>query len=288
LDEFLNPDFCRALLDEFPAFEPRHALNEYGEAGLKAVVPNLAQIGPAYAQLDRLLASAEFLGLIGDLTGIPGLLYDPDYIGGGTHENLPGQGLDAHVDFNYHPKTGAHRRLNLLLYLNPEWKESWGGALELHRNPWLAPEQDRVKTVLPLANRCVIFETSERSWHGFRNIEMPEGRSISRKSVAVYFYTKDRPATETAPGHATVYVHPKLPEKIQSGYTLQPGDVEMIRSLIDRRDHHMRFLYEREKEFSENIEQLSGTMKAISDSPSFRIGRMLTWPLRVLRKLSRP
>ena len=283
LDTFLDPEYCKELTATFPAFDRGNFLNEYGEPGSKAVFQNLPGVGPAYEQLDQLFSSEDFLSLLSELTEIPDLLYDPDYVGGGTHENLSGQGLDAHVDFNYHPKTGFHRRLNLLLYLNDTWEESWGGALELHLNPWLPPEQNRITTVLPLSNRCVIFETSERSWHGFRNIEKPDGRTISRRSIAAYFYTKERPATESAPRHATVYVHPKLPEKFAAGYTLNENDADMIRNLIDRRDQHMRFLYEREKEFSSHVDQLSSVMKNIARSPAFRFSRLLTWPFRRFR-----
>src|SRR5690606_14149477 len=120
----------------------------------------------AYATLDRGLRSPEFLNLLSRISGIPNLLFDPHYYGGGTHENLHGMELDPHIDFNLHPETGLHRRLNLLLYLNDEWDESWGGALELHTNPWLHPALDEVKTISPVLNRCVIFATSDRSWHG--------------------------------------------------------------------------------------------------------------------------
>ena len=115
----------------------------------------------------------------GEISGIPDLLYDPDYLGGGTHENLAGQDLDPHVDFNLHPRFGWYRRLNLLVYLNPEWDENWGGCLELHRDPHLPPAQDPVKRVLPLMNRAVLFETSERSWHGF------EAVALKVESIAV-------------------------------------------------------------------------------------------------------
>ena len=286
LDNFLDADYCRDLISSFPAFDPQRALNEYGEVGRKAVVQQLAEIGPSYALFDRLLSSREFLSLVGSITGIANLLYDPDYVGGGTHENLSGQGLDAHVDFNYHPKTRAHRRLNLLLYLNPEWKPEWGGELQLHSNPWLPPHEDRVTTVLPIANRCVLFETSERSWHGFRNIVVPNG-GISRRSIAVYFYTADRPAAEVAPQHATVYVHPPLPAHLDVGYSLQEDDVETIRDLLDRRDRHMHFLYDREKAFSATIDGLSATLERTEQSPTFRFARLMTWPLRRLRDLLR-
>src|SRR5439155_21312235 len=135
--------------------------------------------------------SSAFAEWVSEVTGIPGVLYDPEYVGGGTHENRAGQDLDPHVDFNFHPRRGWHRRLNLIVYLNHEWHEAWGGTLELHSDPWLPPEENRVKRILPLANRAVLFETSERSWHGFERLTAPPGRAeLSRKSLAIYLYTR--------------------------------------------------------------------------------------------------
>ena len=173
LDSFLQPDDCRRRLQEFPRFEDADVKNELGKVGGKAVRWDLPQLGPAYAKFDRLMRSEEFLQYVSDITGIPHLLYDPEYVGGGTHENAPGQELDPHIDFNYHPRTGWHRRLNLLLFLNQEWDDSWGGSLDLHSDPRQPPEHDYVVTITPLRNRCVLFETSERSWHGFKRIAPP-------------------------------------------------------------------------------------------------------------------
>jgi Rps23 Pro-64 3,4-dihydroxylase Tpa1-like proline 4-hydroxylase len=280
VDDFVELEYCRQLIAEFPAFDRKQALNEFGQAGGKAVFQNLPQIGPAYERFDRLLRSREFLSLVSEITGIPDLLYDPDYIGGGTHENLSGQELDPHVDFNFHPKTKLHRRLNLILFLNPEWREEWGGSLELHLNPWLPPAENRVQTVAPVANRCVLFETSEHSWHGFSRIAIPEGSGLSRRSIAVYFYTRDRPVEETAPDHSTVYVQRPLPGHITAGYTLREQDIGSIRNLLERRDQQIKFLYEREKE---REKRHSDQLDQILQSPAFRLGRMLTWPLRRIR-----
>ena len=274
IDEFLSPEASRQLMAEFPAFDREHARNELGEVGGKAVFTNLPQLGPAYGRLDAMLRSREFLSLVGQITSIPDLLYDPEYIGGGTHENLHGQELDPHVDFNYHPKVHLHRRLNLIIFLNPEWREEWGGALELHVNPWLPPEENPIKTIVPIANRCVVFETSEISWHGFKRIQLPdEKKNISRRSIAVYYYTRKRPADEAAPPHSTVYVQRPLPEYFRAGYTLCPEDIDALRILLVRRDSQIRFLYEREKEFSEVVH-------GIVYSKMFRLYRALIWPVR--------
>jgi Rps23 Pro-64 3,4-dihydroxylase Tpa1-like proline 4-hydroxylase len=241
-DDFLSAEFAQALLDEFPAFERGHALNEAGEIGGKAVVERIRALGNSYRRLDALVRSDKFLRLLAQITGIPDLLYDPHYAGGGTHDNRHGQDLDPHVDFNRHPVEGWHRRLNLIVYLNQEWHEAWGGFLQLHSDP--RAEDDQVSAIAPRFNRCVIFETTESSWHGFSRIALPEDRrDSSRKSVALYFYTRERPAEETAGTHSTIYVDRPLPEQLAAGHSLSEADVEQLRSLLARRDQHNQRLY---------------------------------------------
>lgn len=281
IDRFLDETFCQELIQQFPSFDPAHAINEGGETGRKSAIPDLARLGGPFAKFDALIRSREFLGWASSVTGIPKLLYDPEYVGGGTHENLSGQDLDSHVDFNYHPSRPWHRCLNLIVFLNPRWEQNWGGCLELIRDPWTAEGACPSELIVPLANRAVIFETNERSWHGFPRIELPpEAAGLSRRSIAVYFYTRERPAAEIAPSHGTLYVQRPLSDRIQSGYTLADQDVEDLRVLIKRRDAQIKFLYEREVEFSALI---SGLVR----SPSFRIGQLLTWPARAARKLLR-
>ena len=282
MDEFLDPAYCQELIQQFPAFDPKQALNEFGETGRKAVFQQLPQLGPAYQRLDRMLRSREFLAFLGEITGIPKLLYDPDYVGGGTHENLEGQELDPHVDFNYHPRTKLHRRLNLILFLNPEWEPQWGGALELHRNPWLPPGENEIKAIVPAANRCVLFETSECSWHGFSRIRLPpEKQQLSRRSIAVYFYTRARPPAETAPDHSTVYVQRPLPAHIKAGHSLSEDDMREIADLLARRDQQLRFLYQRELKFS-------ALLDSIIRSPVYRLAAAVTWPARKLWRWIKP
>jgi hypothetical protein len=259
IDGFLDPDHAQRLLVEFPPFDTRRARNEAGEVGGKAVVEQIRALGPTYAALDDLVQSPGFLGLIGRITGIADLLYDPHYFGGGTHENRHGQDLDPHVDFNRHPVEGWHRRLNLIVYLNPRWDAAWGGSLELHSDPRAA--DDRVTLIAPLFNRCVIFETNEVSWHGFSRIALPpEAASLSRKSVALYFYTRVRPQEELAATHSTVYVDRPLPARFRPGRTLDERDVEELRVLLARRDQHNQRLY---RDLANLQQQLEGAVRSL-------------------------
>src|SRR5262249_14612242 len=151
-------------------------------------------------------------------------------------------------DFNFHPGTRWHRRLNLIVYLNPEWEDSWGGNLQLQADPWNG--DTRGPTIAPLFNRAVVFETTERSWHGFSPIHLPpEKKTLSRKSFAIYLYTKERPAAETAVSHATVYVPDGMPSNIRAGVTLEEGHVTDLRQRFERMLGQLKFLYDREKNF---------------------------------------
>ncbi len=245
LDDFLDPSFCRSLIGEFPPYDEKKFLNEHGHRG-KAHQEKVRDLGPHFSQLDDCVRSASFLSFMSSVTGIANLMYDPSYFGGGTHENLEDMELDPHVDFNWHPETGLYRRVNFLLYLNPEWDESWGGALELHTDPWLPRDQDQIKIVLPLMNRCVIFETSEKSWHGFQKIEFPKDKILwSRRSLALYLYTQEPPECGIIPSDLTVFVDRPLPNYFKSGHLLSEKDVALLERLITRRDWKLKYLYDR-------------------------------------------
>jgi len=278
IDCFFTAEVADSLLREFPPFNAKFARNEAGEIGNKAVVERIRALGPAYTALDGLVKSRDFLDLVGRITGIDDLQYDPWYFGGGTHENRDGQDLDPHIDFNRHPVDRSHRRLNLIIYLNPEWQDAWGGSLEIHRDP-LAPDNE-VCLITPVFNRCVIFETNEISWHGFSRIAPPaEKRHLSRRSIALYFYTSDRPAQELADIHSTIYVDRPLPPHLIAGHELTAGDVESLRELLARRDEHSRRLYRQVTDLTTKLERANA---ALDSGP---IGRFTHFVRRVLARL---
>ncbi|NCT67523.1 MAG: 2OG-Fe(II) oxygenase [Rhodanobacteraceae bacterium] len=280
IDDFFAADYAAQLLADFPPFERGNARNEAGELGGKSTVERIRELGAPYAALDDLIQSRAFLDLVSRLTGVPDLLYDPHYFGGGTHENREGQDLDAHVDFNRHPLENWHRRLNLIVYLNHDWDDAWGGSLELHSDP--RSRDDQVRLVTPLFNRCVIFETTEWSWHGFSRITLPDARKdLTRRSIALYFYTRERPVEELADTHSTIYVDRPLPERFRPGLTLAEADVEELRVLLARRDQHNQRLY---RDVADLTRQLGQAQEALRRG---RLGRLRYFAARALAQLRR-
>ena len=253
VENFFEPSFARRLLEEFPSFDPKLAMNEHGGIGGKAVNTKIREISPVYQELYEAISSQPFLDLVSRLSGIPDLILDPKLFGGGTHDNRHGQELDAHVDFNYDEAQQLHRRLNLIVYLNEDWKTEWGGAIEIHSNP-RDPATNRIRAYDPLFNRCVMFETNEYSWHGFPKINLPpDKRHLSRKSISIYLYTKDRPAQEIVPMHGTFYYQRPLPDYIQAGRVLTAEDVEELKKLLIRRDDWIAFYHKMELDKNREI-----------------------------------
>ncbi len=263
IDDFLVNAAAEASLRDFPPFDRQFAINEYGEVGGKAVVSNIQEISPFYARLYEYLNSPEFMAAMSAVTGIADLRGDPTLYGGGTHENLNGQALDCHVDFNFQIEGGFHRRANLLLYLNKEWDPAWGGAIELHANP-RRPDSDEFKQFNVIFNRAVIFETNEYSWHGFRRIQLPGDRlHLSRKCLSIYLYTADRPAHEIAGPHGTFYVQWPFPEKFAAGHTLSAGDVEELRGAYAHRDRQIEMYQHMEERLGREMEQVRQYLGAV-------------------------
>lgn len=144
--------------------------------------------------------SAPLLQFLERLTGIEGLVSDPYYGGAGPHQIERGGFLKVHVDFNWHPLLKLDRRLNMLVYLNKDWKEEYGGHLELWNRDVSRCEQK----ILPVYNRTVVFSTTDFSYHGHPvPLACPEG--WTRKSVSFYYYSNGRPDEERSAPHDTIF-----------------------------------------------------------------------------------
>lgn len=268
IDNFLEPSLAKGLLAQFPPFNTERAKNEFGHIGGKATEERVRRLGSAYEQADDLVKNPQFLQYLSIMCGIPDLEYDPAYFGGGTHDNQHGQELDVHVDFNRDATSGKYRRLNLLIYLNEEWYDSWGGQIEIHSNP-RTPEKNQVTSFTPIFNRCVIFETHETSWHGFPRITLPpDKRNLSRRSFSVYFYSKHAPECGDVPMHATFYVQRWLPKTIQTGTTLTDEQVREIKTLLTKRDLWIEYYQNKEIEFSRERIHLLKTIETLERSGS--------------------
>jgi hypothetical protein len=196
LDDFLPEDLADALAAEFddPAI-PWHPLHHVNER--KSVFGDLARMGPVAASTIRALHSMEMLSGLERLTGITALIGDPDLDGAGLHRTGPGGHLNVHTDALAHGKKRTwSRQLNLILFLNRDWRAEYRGDLEL----WDASVSRCVRRIAPAFNRCVLFRTTEVSFHGVpEGVACPEGRS--RKSLALYYFRDEAHVVPLRPTH---------------------------------------------------------------------------------------
>jgi hypothetical protein len=210
-DGLFDPAALRAMAAEFDGVADGwtywHHVNER-----KRGLSDRRRMGGATRGVLAALEDPPFVRLLERLTSVAGLLSDPHLDGGGLHETLPGGFLNVHTDFLSHALERSWRReLNLLVFLNEGWVSEHGGWLEL----WDAGVSRCERRIEPRFNRCVVFRTSEVSFHGVTApVACPPGQS--RKSLALYYF---RDTGRRLPLHPTRY----LP---------RPGDGPVRRALI--------------------------------------------------------
>jgi len=158
-------------------------------------------MGPSTRQLFATLRSAPFVRFLESLSGVRGLIPDPGYEGSGVHVTGDGGVLAVHHDFNWMlcavargaagsaayedctrpsgrtggggrgAKSGAdgsagkvrlHRRVNVFVYLNHDWRDEYGGHLEL----WSRNLSSCGARILPRLGRFAVFSSTDFSFHG--------------------------------------------------------------------------------------------------------------------------
>jgi hypothetical protein len=229
IDDFLRPEFAAAVADAYPRFEDARSIGREFKAVnelRKVQVTDPARFPEPVRELHEILSSDAWLRIVEEITGIEGLLADPSLSGGGMHLYGPGSHLDVHVDFNQIPERGLYRRLNILVFLNRDWRPEWGGEFEL----WDEAVKTRLGAFAPVMSRCVIFRTSETSFHGVPKVRCPDGRS--RNSYAAYYYTELARSEHIAPPHSTVFR--ARPDERMKGMVWMPLERLARRSRIGR------------------------------------------------------
>ncbi len=202
IDNFLNEGFANEVLESFPAYHEAQKLGREFSAvneKRKVQITDPSKFPPAIKKLNDLLASKEYVDMWSDLTGVSNLFSDVNLVGGGIHETNTGGHLDVHVDFNYNEKNKSYRRLNILLYFNKDWKEEYGGYLDI----WDKDVKECHGSFEPKFNRACGFLTSEISFHGVTPLTCP--LDVMRKSFATYYYTKEMPIDWVGEKHSTLF-----------------------------------------------------------------------------------
>lgn len=181
LDDFLPLKMADGVLGEIQADLNFQKSNDYIFAKNKFESPSIENLGPNGAAIKAFLLSPQVADTLSAMLGRT-VFVDPNFVGGGLHRGGAGSFLDMHTDFNLHPRNRRWiRELNILLYLNKDWKPEYGGSLDL-RNA----QDGRTTSVEPRFNRLVLMLTKDHTVHGYRPINFPAG--TFRTSIATYAY----------------------------------------------------------------------------------------------------
>ncbi len=212
-EDFFKENVLNGVLKEFPDLSKKSSVKFDNPNEKKLATKGENLFGQNTKDLLHYLNSQPFLDFLGDLTGIENLIPDPYFVGGGYHEIKKGGFLKIHADFNKHYNNNLDRRLNLLIYLNKDWEEEYGGHFEL----WDTEMKGCVKKIRPDFNKIAIFSTTSDSYHGHPDtLNCPENRS--RKSIALYYYTNGRPEEEIKQDqdtHGTIFMSRKQDQKMK-------------------------------------------------------------------------
>lgn len=242
IDDFLPTDLAEQILQHFPVEKKAHDKiyqKGYGGQYKRQIMP--ADCDEFTRNLFGFFNSSSMLKFLEGITNIQGLLPDPYFAGGGFHEISTGGLLGIHADFRVNEGLQLIRRVNVLIYLNKDWQDTYGGKLEL----WDKTMQNKVKEVAPLFNRCVIFNTDADSYHGHPE-PLTTPSDITRKSIALYYYTALPIANDTG-------------ESRHTNYVARPNDtaknIADAKKLAKKRDRRAKKMFGQNEHWLSNVKQ---------------------------------
>ena len=187
IDNFCDGNKLLTMYNNIP--ELNNKSRDYVFANNKFEKSNYRELGPEFDELYNDLSSKrmnDFLSFIANEE----VFVDPVNHGGGLHQGKKNSFLDMHLDFNYHPlNRGWYRNMNLLLYLNKDWKPEYKGHLKLVD----LRSGEEAQLEVPF-NRMIIQQTRAYTLHGYDMTNFPD--KVYRTSVATYAYTRHQHLVE--------------------------------------------------------------------------------------------
>lgn len=204
IDEFLPRHAALEIYRNYPIVGRDITHHDNANTSRK-LQPDVGKFSPKLRGFSTALASREFLLFLETLTGLDCLIPDPYLFGGGAMISETGDFLNVHQDFNWHYQLQVHRRINALIYLTPDWRQEYGGNLELFDN------ERKVKEIEPAFNRLVVFATPGAN-HG-QPIPVQAPLGIHRRVFSAFYYTSRLNEDQWKEPHFTKY----LPTNFQLG-----------------------------------------------------------------------
>lgn len=227
LDGAWDADLLRSCAHDIDVFQSWDGEKSFHGAKAKRYCGDITKLPQSVQRVISEASRPRFLRWLEELTGEKALVPDPYLEGGGIHSIGNGGFLKIHADFNWHEPLQLYRRLNILIYLNDEWKEEWQGRIELFSDPKSDPEV----SLLPMMNRMLVFTTDDASFHGHRHpLNCPD--EVRRNSIALYYYSPIRPKMNFATARTNTDYRAALDEKFPKQSIVRAKIVAVKRAII--------------------------------------------------------
>tara|TARA_Y200000002_G_scaffold378632_1_gene386397 strand:- start:72 stop:869 length:798 start_codon:yes stop_codon:yes gene_type:complete len=190
VDDLWDSDLLKAAEKDINEFKNWDGEKDFYGAVGKRFCNTFDKLPESVKNILYVCNSPRFIRCLEEITGDEGLIPDPYFEGGGIHSTINRGFLKMHTDFNWYSKLKLYRRLNLIIYLNSNWKKEWKGNLKLGLK-----NKNNIKIfseISPIFNRSILFTTTNKTYHGHpESLEAPDGKS--RNSIAIYYYVSKRP-----------------------------------------------------------------------------------------------
>jgi Rps23 Pro-64 3,4-dihydroxylase Tpa1-like proline 4-hydroxylase len=194
IDDLLSADIVQAVRKAFPSPDQLVLKKTLGQ--LKYVGYQMDRYDPLLEEIIYAFQDPRVVRIVSTITGIAPLLPDDRLYAGGI--SLMGQGhyLNPHLDNSHDKDRSNYRVLNLLYYVTPDWRDEYGGHLEV----WDQGPGQQQRTIHSRFNRLALMQTDERSWHSVSRVE----HAGERCCVSNYYFSP-QPAGRDGSYHVTSF-----------------------------------------------------------------------------------
>ena len=199
IKDFLPADVALAMAKELDEL-PKEQGKKFTRKGSCMYEYNDLEITPIQDQVVNALHSSPFLKWLQEVTDTVDLIPDPHLVGAGYAKSYTGDSLKIHTDFNWNEQLHLHRQLSVIIYLNEDWSEEWGGCLDFY-------DTDREKVlsrVVPGLGNMVVWSYHNLAYHGYPG-PMTNPQETCRKNIRLFYYVSNSKYDDKFPPHRSLY-----------------------------------------------------------------------------------
>lgn len=194
LDDLLPIEIAIKIHEVFP--RPEEMILKKNIREHKYIAAQMNNYNPLLEEVIYAFQDLRIVNLIGEICSISEILPDDNLYAGGISMMGKNQYLNPHLDNSHDKDRNLWRVLNLLYYVTPDWKEEYGGNLEL----WPNGIEEKQITIHSKFNRLAVMVTHNQSLHSVSPVVFDGYRCC----VSNYYFSRN-PYLESDRFHVTSF-----------------------------------------------------------------------------------